>query len=271
MNRSGLLLSETGLQTKIFFRTTVAAFFTLVLPLMFLVMINLFFGDEGSTEGAASQYITPALAVFGMVTATFTNLAINTSMARDAGILKRVAGTPLPMWAHLGGRTLSASLVGLLSVTLMLFVAWLFFDVEIIWARMPLFAFLLLLGAVTFSALGLAVAALTPSAQAAPAVANFVILPLAFISGIFFPMESAPEWLQTVAGFLPLEPLASAAIETFSSQESVDFPWAAIVKLLIWTAIGLALALRFFSYEPSGGGHKSEKETSAQVPTEIET
>ena len=74
-----------------------------------------------------------------------------------------------------------------------------------------------------------------------------------------------------VAGFLPLEPLASAAIETFSLQESVDFPWAAIVKLLIWTAIGLALALRFFSYEPSGVGHNSETETSAQLPTEIET
>ena len=56
-----------------------------------------------------------------------------------------------------------------------------------------------------------------------------------------------------------------------SLQESVDFPWAAIVKLLIWTAIGLALALRFFSYEPSGVGHKSETETCAQLPTEIET
>ncbi len=206
MNRSGLLLSETSLQTKIFFRTTVAAFFTLVLPLMFLVMINLFFGDEGSTEGAASQYITPALAVFGMVTATFTNLAINTSMARDAGILKRVAGTPLPMWVHVGGRTLSASLVGLLSVTLMLFVAWLFFDVEIIWARMPLFAFLLLLGAVTFSALGLAVAAMTPSAQAAPAVANFVILPSRSSPGSSFPWRVPLNGCRPWPGFSPSNP-----------------------------------------------------------------
>ena len=116
MSSGSLLVSETRMQNKIFFRTTVAAFFTLVLPLMFLVMINVFFGDE---EGATS-YITPALAVFGMVTATFTNLAINTSMARDNGILKRVAGTPLPMWVHLGGRILSASLVGVLSVVLML-------------------------------------------------------------------------------------------------------------------------------------------------------
>ncbi len=75
MTRTQLLLSEARLQTRIFFRTTVAAFFTLVLPLMFLVMINFFVPDEPNATISASQYITPALAVFGMITATFTNLA----------------------------------------------------------------------------------------------------------------------------------------------------------------------------------------------------
>jgi ABC-2 type transport system permease protein len=252
-NSGRLLVSETGLQTRIFFRTAVAAFFTLVLPLMFLVMINFFVPDGPEPTAPASQYITPALAVFGMVTATFTNLAINTSMARDDGILKRVAGTPLPMATHLGGRIVSAILVGLLSVALMLTVGWLLFDVEITWSAMPMFALLLVLGAGTFSALGLGVAAVTPSARAAPAIANFVVLPLAFISGVFFPLDNAPEWLQTVAGLLPLEPLATAAIDTFNANQ-VGFPTGAFVSLLAWGAVGLGIALRFFSYEPSEGG-----------------
>ena len=258
------------MQNRIFFRTTVAAFFTLVLPLMFLVMINLFFGGDDSSGESAAQYITPALAVFGMVTATFTNLAINTSMARDNGVLKRVAGTPLPMWAHLGGRILSASFVGVLSVALMLAVGWLLFDVEIHWSTMPVFAVLLLFGAMTFSSLGLAVAAITPSARAAPAVANFVVLPLAFISGIFIPLEAAPEWLQTVAGFLPLEPLATASIEAFNDGAD-GFPWLALLKLTIWAALGLIVALRFFSYEPSGGGGEDSGARSPQLATEMET
>jgi len=253
VSRGNLLLSETGLQTRIFFRTAVAAFFTLVLPLMFLVMINFFVPDDPGSATPASQYITPALAVFGMVTATFTNLAINTSMARDEGILKRVAGTPLPMATPLGGRIASATLVGLLSVALMLLVGWLLFDVEIIWSSMPMFALLLILGAGTFSALGLAVAAVTPSARAAPAIANFVVLPLACISGVFFPLDNAPEWLQTVAGLLPLEPLATAAIGTFNA-DLAGFPTGAFVSLLVWGTIGLVVALRFFSYEPSEGG-----------------
>lgn len=256
MGRWGLLLSEGRLQTRIFFRTAVAAFFTLVLPLMFLVMINLFLGDEPG----ATQYVTPALAVFGMVTATFTNLAINTSMARDEGILKRVAGTPLPMPVHLAGRILSAVFVGLISVALMLLVGWALFDVTIPWSQMGTFTLLLVLGAATFSALGLAVAAITPSARAAPAIANFVILPLAFISGVFFPLDEAPEWLKTVAGLLPLEPLTTAAIATFDPSSNQGFPWGAVVSLLVWGAIGMVVAIRFFSYEPAGGGAAERKE-----------
>jgi ABC-2 type transport system permease protein len=270
MSSWALLWSETRLQTKIFFRSVVAAFFTLVLPLMFLVMINLFFGDEVSSGVAASQYITPTLAVFGMVTATFTNLAINTSMARDNGVLKRVAGTPLPMWAHVGGRILSASVVGVLSVALMVTVGWLFFGVTIHWSTIPVFALLLLVGAITFSALGLAVAAITPNARAAPAIANFVVLPLAFISGVFFPMDNAPQWLQTLAGFLPLEPLASAAVDAFTVEDAA-FPWPAIVKLTIWAAVGLVVALRFFSYEPAGAGGGRSRRRQDQLATEIET
>lgn len=248
----GLLPSEAGLQTRILFRSAVAAFFTLVMPLMFLIMINFFLSGEETASGVpASQHVTAALAVFGMVTATFTNLAINTSVARDEGILKRVAGTPLPMPVHLGGRIASATLVGVISVALMLSAGWVLFDVEIPWANMPLFALLLFLGAATFSALGLAVAAITPTSRAAPAIANFVILPLAFISGVFFPMENAPAWLQTVAGLLPLEPLATAAIATFSGTQE-GFPVGAVVSLLIWGAIGLTVAVRFFSYEPTG-------------------
>lgn len=260
-----LLLSEGRLQTRIFFRTAVAAFFTLVLPLMFLVMISFFLGDEPG----ANQYVTPALAVFGMVTATFTNLAINTSMARDEGILKRVAGTPLPVTVHLGGRIISAVFVGLISVALMLVVGWAMFGVVIPWSRMGIFALVLGLGAATSSALGLAVAAITPTSRAAPAIANFVVLPLAFISGVFFPLEGAPAWLRTLGSLLPLEPMATAAIDNFAASSSVGFPVRAVVSLLAWGVVGLVVAIRFFSFEPARIGER--RAGRLQSSTEIET
>lgn len=183
-------------------------------------------------------------------------------------MLKRVAGTPLPMWVHLGGRILSAVAVGMVSVVLMLVVGVTLFGVEIPWAGMPLFLGMLVVGAATFSSLGLAVAAVTPTARAAPAVVNFIILPLAFISGIFFPVENAPGWLQTIARLLPLEPLVSAAVDAFDSTIDNGIPWGAVAKLIVWGGIGLLVAIRYFSYEPVSGGHRR---SSDQSPTPIET
>ena len=68
------------------------------MPLLFLILLNFFIGDGELSDGSPlSNYFTPAIAVFGLVTATFTNLAISTAMARDAGVLKRVYGSPMPL------------------------------------------------------------------------------------------------------------------------------------------------------------------------------
>jgi ABC-2 type transport system permease protein len=244
-------------QTKIFLRTPIAAFFTLVLPLFFLVFINLL--NSGVTIDemggiTVAQWFTPGIAVFGMVTATFTNLAINTAAARDSGVLKRVLSTPVPMLVHLVGRLLSAVGVGLVSVAIMLTVGGLLFGVEIPWSGLPLVILLMVLGAATFSAIGLALAAAAPNARAAPALANAFILPLSFISGIFFPLEAAPEWLQTVAGIFPLEPLASAVTEIFNPTLEPGFPWRAVLTMSVWLVAGVLVAVRYFSWEPRPGG-----------------
>ena len=252
-----LMRSETRAQNRIFLRTPIAAFFTLVLPLFFLVFINLL--NTGVTIDemggiTVAQWFTPGIAVFGMVTATFTNLSINTAAARDSGVLKRVLSTPVPMSVHLAGRLLSAVGVGLVSVAIMLTVGGLLFAVEIPWSGLPLVILLMVLGAATFSAIGLALAAVAPNARSAPALANAFILPLSFISGIFFPLEAAPGWLQTLASLFPLEPFADAVIEIFNPTLDPGFPWRAVLTMLAWLVAGVVLAVRYFSWEPRAGG-----------------
>lgn len=256
MRRPGwlaLALAETRMQVRLLLRNVVAAFFTLVMPLLFLILLNFFIGDGELSDGSPlSNYFTPAIAVFGLVTATFTNLAISTAMARDAGVLKRVYGSPMPLSAHVTGRVFSATLLGLASVVVMLAIGALVYGVEIPWSRMPVFFGVLLIGAAAFSALGVAVAMVTPNARAAPAVANAVILPLTFVSGIFFPLTDAPAWLQLVGRALPLAPFVESAVDQF-------VPWlidGSIVwrlgVMMAWGLFGAVLALRFFRWEPSG-------------------
>lgn len=246
-----LTLAETGLQLRVLSRNVVAAFFTLVMPLAFLILFNLFNIGVVTTEGLpASQYLTPAIAVFALVTATFTNLAIGTAIARDAGILKRVYGSPMPLSAHVAGRVMAASLTGLSSVVVMVILGVALYDVDLLWSRLPVFLLIMLLGAVAFSGMGIAVAMLTPSARAAPAVANAVVLPLLFISGIFFPLSAAPEWLQILARLLPLAPFVEAAVAQFIPSLLDGFPLGAVTSLGLWGAAGVILGVRLFRWEP---------------------
>jgi ABC-2 type transport system permease protein len=158
------------------------------------------------------------------------------------------------MSVHLAGRLCSAVLIGVLSVAIMLAIGALLFGVEIPWSDFGLIVMLMTLGAATFSALGLAVAALSPNARSAPALANAFILPLAFISGIFFPLEGAPEWLQTVASLFPLEPFANAVTEIFNPTLDPGFPWRAVLTMTVWLVGGVLIAVRYFSWEPRAGG-----------------
>ena len=248
-----LVLREARLHLLLLMRVPLAAFFTVAFPLMFLVMLNLLNQDQTLPSMGGIRYVqffTPGIATFGLVTASYTNLAITTAMSRDNGVLKRVRGTPLPLGVWVAGRVLAATAVGLLSVALMVAVAMVAFDFVVLWGRVPAVILSLAVGAAAFSSLGLAVAGLARDAQSAPAVANATILPLAFVSGIFFPLSEAPGWVAAAARWLPLQPLASAVQAGFNPAVAPGPPWRELAVLALWTVLGMVGAVRTFSWEP---------------------
>ena len=107
-----MLARQARYQVLTFARTPIAVFFTILLPLIMLVLFNALFGgstvDTGSGTWRLSQFYTGGLAAFTAVSATFTNLANVVPIRRDEGVLKRWRGTPLPPWIYLGGMIGSA-------------------------------------------------------------------------------------------------------------------------------------------------------------------
>jgi len=254
-----LLATQTRYQNKIFFRTPIAAFFTIFFPLMIFVIFSLVFGntfieDLGVTT---AQYYAPALAVFAAVSASYTNIATTTAYQRDRGILKRIRGTPLPSGVYMGGKIVSAVLIAVLSVVVMMGIGVLFYGVEIYARTLPAAIVTFLVGVGTFSALGLLVAAVVPSGEGATAVTNATLLPLAFISGVFLvPSQDAPAWLDTLANLFPLkhfvEPFTTAFNPTYTGN---GWDWASLAFMLLWAVIATLLAVRLFKWEsPAGGG-----------------
>jgi ABC-2 type transport system permease protein len=243
---SGLALAvrQVAFENRAFWRNPPAAFFTFVFPLLFMVIFNVIFGEE------AARFFTPAIIVFSVVTATFTNLAMNITFARDYGVLKRIRGTPLPAWAYLAGRIGHAIGVTILLVAIVAAAGAILYDVPFPWDALPAMLLLLAVAATAFSALGLATAGVMPNAEAAPAIVNAIVLPVLFISNVFIQMEFAPDWLNTISYILPVRHFADALHDLYGSGADAGVPWTEIGVIALWGVIGIGAALRFFSWEP---------------------
>ena len=261
---SSLVWQQFRYQNKVFWRTPIAAFFTIVFPLMLLVLFTAIFGNE-EIEGlgiTTAQYFTPGLAVFAAVSATYTNLAIGTAIARDNGILKRIRGTPIPPWAYIAGRVTSSVYLAFLAMALMMTAGVVFYGVQIYARTLPAALLTFLVGVSCFAALGMLVAAISPSGDAAPAITNATLLPVAFISNIFFPIENPPRWMEIAGNFFPLKAFAEAFRAAFDpTLTGSQFHWPQIGYLALWGVVAGLLAIRVFRWEPSSGSSSRRRRT----------
>jgi ABC-2 type transport system permease protein len=239
---------------KAFWRNPANAFFTFAFPLMFLVIFTGLFGNDNISvagrEISVSTFYVSAIATFSIITATYTNLAINVSFTRDAGVLKRIRGSPLPGWAFMAGRIGHAILVTILLVAIVVTFGALFYDAEVPTRTLPAFLTTIAIGAATFSALGLALTGAIPNADASPAIVNATILPLLFLSGIFIPIQDPNAWYVTVAKVFPVYHFAEAMNSAYFSPTGSGFEVGDLLVMGAWGLDGVLLAVRFFSWEP---------------------
>ena len=254
MNGTALTLSQVRYTNKAFWRNPASAFFIFAFPLMFLVIFTALLG-HGTVRVSPTQvvdtstYYVAAMASFGVISACYTNIAISVSFQRDTGVLKRTNGTPLPSSAYLGARMLHALLVAVLLVVITAGFGRAAYGASIPTGLTLLrFLVMLLVGAATFCALGFAVTAVIPNADAAPAIVNASILPLLFLSGVFIPLGSnAPAWILWIARIFPVWHFARGMQAGFLGTA---FHWTDVLVVAAWGLGGLLLAVRFFSWEP---------------------
>jgi len=257
MNDVRLAFRQLRYENKAFWRNPASAFFTFAFPLMFLVIFNLIFGGGttdrfcGGAKLSLSTFYIPAVAAFAVITACYTNISITVVFSRDEGVLKRIRGTPLPGWSYLFARIAHAILIAILLVVIVVSFGRVFYDVKIPGTTLPAFVASLAAGAACFSALGLAVTAIVPNPDAAPAVINATILPLLFISDVFIPLDNAPKWLATFAGVFPIKPFAHSLISAYNPcAKGTGFAGHDLIVMGIWTLAAVLLASRSFSWEP---------------------
>jgi ABC-2 type transport system permease protein len=247
-----LFLHELRAQQLLFWRNREAAFFSFLFPIILLVLLGSVYGDEEIEGVKGSTYLLAGLIGYGVAAAAFASLAITLVIRREAGLLKRVRGTPLSPGIYLAAVIGSLLVVVALQAALQVLIGHFLLDAD--WPASPgSFVAVLALGAASFAALGLAITTVIRTAEGSSAVVNAIYLPMAFISGAFFSPQDMPRFLEVISEALPLTYLLRLIRSTFIEGELLSSSPGAIAAVAVWGLAGLVIAMRMFRWEPREG------------------
>jgi ABC-2 type transport system permease protein len=257
------LTAEMGLHQarydlRALLRNRQAQFFTLALPVMFLVIFASIFGGNGDTVKVpggrldTSVAFVPGIMALGIIAAAFINLVISVTAQRETGVLKRRRATPVPAAALIAGRAVTAMLTALANVIVLLVVGWAAFSAHVPARTAGALALTVIVGAAAFCCLGYAVASIIHDQDAAQPVVQAIMLPLYFISGVFIPASTLPKWLVHVAAVFPVRHLAAALLTAYNPHtHGTGFAWTDLLIVAVWGVAGLAIAVRRFTWLPT--------------------
>ena len=245
------------LEIKQFNRAREAVVFTIAFPVILLFIFGSIFDDEIAPSVTFSQYFVAGMIASGLVNSGFQNLAITIPMERDSGALKRLRGTPMPISSYFIGKSIQVAYSMSLQIVLLLLFGSLFFGLEIpsAGAKWIAFAWIVLLGSLSATVLGIAFSSVPKSGRAASAVVSPIVIILQFFSGVFFVFSQLPGWMQQFAAIFPLKWLTQGMRfvflpDSFATQEVAGgFELGKIALILaIWTMIGSFIAIKTFKW-----------------------
>jgi ABC-2 type transport system permease protein len=254
METVALVWHQFRYDQRVFWRNPASVFFTIMLPLIFLVIFFSIFGTETIEERGGvtvATYYVPGIITLAVVSATLVSLAISLTEARESGRLKRVRSTPLPAWAFVAARVGNAMVISLFMAILVVLVARLLYGVELPTTTVPAVLVTAAIGAFAFASIGFALTAVIPSEDAAPAITNVAVLPLYFLSGIFIPETEIPDAVLDIAALFPIRNFFEAIFAGLSPGASgTALAWGHLGVVALWGIGGLAVAIRFFAWAP---------------------
>lgn len=209
-----------------FSRQKEAVVFTIFFPVILLAIFGSVFKDTIAPGVTFSQYFVAGMIASGLVNSGFQNIAINIPIERDMGAIKRLRGTPLPITSYFIGKAISvfASMVVQVLILLAIGVAFFGLNMPTEPSKWLTFAWLLILGTASSTALGVAFSSVPKNGRGASAIVSPVVIVLQFFSGVFFVFTQLPGWMQQVAAIFPLKWLTQGMRsvflpDTFAAQE----------------------------------------------------
>jgi ABC-2 type transport system permease protein len=252
---------QTVAEVRLFWRSRQAVYLNFFVPMLGMAlfvyldregMLGRVFGLLGRGLGARGAVLdeaspivlmTVGMITYCVITAAFEGLVPKIVRQRDAGILKRLEGTPLRRWVFVAGKALSASVLVFVETALIFVVGLVSTDVTIA-GSWWLLGGMLLLGTFTLAALGFIVSNLTGSPDGAVVAVHAIYIPMLLLCGAFVPVEALPGMLQIVAKAFPLTYFATPFRSVMTEGASLVAVSKDLVILAAWTVGSWIVAVK---------------------------
>lgn len=194
------------------------------------------------------QFIAPGLLGWAVAMGATFNTALPLVSWRTTKLLRRLRLSPVRAISLVASRLVVSIIAALVQTALFLGVGVVVFGLKLSgswWLAIPL----ILAGTLAFMAIGMIAGAVARTPEAAAGIANVIVLPMAFLSGSFIPLEGAPDWLLTTSKLLPLSHLNDGMLDVMVRGEGISAVWMPMLVLLGFTVVFGVVAVKMFRWE----------------------
>lgn len=266
MSTATVLRGEVRCARKVMLRDPMAVFVTVVLPLLYLFIFATMNGTVNGKPATmhmrgqpgilkVQAYVVASVIVIGVVSAAFTYLAAQLVHDREDGILKRLRSAPVRTSTFLAGPVINGTAASLTLAVLVAALGRLGYAVSLPAGHLLAAVITVIIGALAFCALGCLVTVVIRSATAAMPLLFAVTLALFFLSGNFFPTDSAPAPWRAVANVFPVRHFLTAMLTAYNPHVTgAGFAPRDLAILALWGLASAIVAARTFRWTPVRAG-----------------
>ena len=246
-----LFVHQLRAEQLLFWRSREAALFIFLFPLLLFVLLGSVY--TGTIYGVpAPQALLAGLVGYGCANTAFAGLAITLVLRREQAILKRLRATPLPAATYIAALLVSTLVVFAIQTVALFLLGRVLYGTPFPHGIGSLLL-AIVLGSAAFAALGVATSSLIRSGEGSSAVVNFILLPMAFLTGSFGPTRHYPAFLRAIGDVLPLKYFIDLVNAIYLHGHAFWSKPLAIAVLAAWGLGGLVVAVLRFRWEPRDG------------------
>jgi ABC-2 type transport system permease protein len=194
-----------------------------------------------------AAFLVPGLIGLNLLSMGLFAVGMVTVAYREKGKFRRLAVTPLPKWVFLLGQILQRVTVVVLQTALLLLAARFGFQI-VNHGSYLVFGALVIFGTATFLAMGFALSSFASTVETYGAISNLAFFPMMLLSGVYFRIDNAPQWMQAAVFVLPLAPYLRMLRAVFNDGATLAGHGTGLAIIGTWAVLSFILAVKRFRW-----------------------